>query len=71
MRRYFSKGSKIGPKDINKNGQIESWEKARAKGMAEGMGKEYVDRAEAKKADLCITQLKMVVKQEKVFGIIL
>jgi hypothetical protein len=24
-------------------------EKARAKGMAEGMGKEYVDRAEAKK----------------------
>jgi len=51
MRRYFSNGSKnvIGPKDINKNGQIESWEKARAKGMAEGMGKEYVDRAEAKK----------------------
>jgi hypothetical protein len=50
MRRYFSKGSNvIGPKDINKNGQIESWEKARAKGMAEGMGKEYVDRAEAKK----------------------
>jgi hypothetical protein len=51
MRRYFSKGSKnvIGPKDINKNGQIESWEKARAKGMAKGMGKEYVDRAEAKK----------------------
>ena len=48
MRRYFSKGS-IGPKDINKNGQIESWEKARAKGMAKGMGKEYVDRAEAKK----------------------
>jgi hypothetical protein len=71
MRRYFSKGSKtIGPKDINKNGQIESWEKARAKGMAKGMGKEYVDRAEAKKADLCITQLKMVVKQEKVFTII-
>jgi hypothetical protein len=27
MRRYFSNGSKnvIGPKDINKNGQIESW----------------------------------------------
>ncbi len=50
MRRYFSKGSNvIGPKDINKNGQIESWEKARAKGMAKGMGKEYVDRAEAKK----------------------
>jgi hypothetical protein len=51
MRRYFSNGSKnvIGPKDINKNGKIESWEKARAKGMAEGMGKEYVDRAEAKK----------------------
>jgi len=50
MRRYFSNGSKtIGPKDINKNGQIESWEKARAKGMAKGMGKEYVDRAEAKK----------------------
>jgi hypothetical protein len=50
MRRYFSKGSKtIGPKDINKNGQIESWEEARAKGMAKGMGKEYVDRAEAKK----------------------
>ena len=72
MRRYFSNGSKtIGPKDINKNGQIESWEKARAKGMAKGMGKEYVDRAEAKKkADLCITQLKMVVKQEKVFTII-
>ena len=50
MRRFFSKGSNvIGPKDINKNGQIESWEKARAKGMAKGMGKEYVDRAEAKK----------------------
>ena len=50
MRRYFSTGSNvIGPKDINKNGQIESWEKARAKGMAKGMGKEYVDRAEAKK----------------------
>jgi hypothetical protein len=50
MRRYFSNGSKtIGPKDINKNGQIESWEKARAKGMAKGMGKEYVDRAMAKK----------------------
>ena len=50
MRRYFSKGSNvIGPKDIDKNGQIESWEKARAKGMAKGMGKEYVDRAEAKK----------------------
>jgi hypothetical protein len=50
MRRYFSNGSKtIGPKDINKNGQIESWEEARAKGMAKGMGKEYVDRAEAKK----------------------
>ena len=50
MRRYFSNGSKtIGPKDINKNGTIESWEKARAKGMAKGMGKEYVDRAEAKK----------------------
>ena len=50
MRRYFSKGSNvIGPKDINKNGQIESWEEARAKGMAKGMGKEYVDRAEAKK----------------------
>jgi len=50
MRRYFSNGSKtIGPKDINKNGQIESWEKARAKGMAKGMGKEYVDRTEAKK----------------------
>jgi hypothetical protein len=47
MRRYFSNGSKtIGPKDINKNGQIESWEKARAKGMAKGMDKEYVDRAE-------------------------
>ena len=50
MRRYFSNGSNvIGPKDIDKNGQIESWEKARAKGMAKGMGKEYVDRAEAKK----------------------
>jgi hypothetical protein len=50
MRRYFKNGSTvIGPKDINKNGQIESWEKARAKGMAKGMGKEYVDRAEAKK----------------------
>jgi len=50
MRRYFSNESNvIGPKDINKNGQIESWEKARAKGMAKGMGKEYVDRAEAKK----------------------
>ncbi len=50
MRRYFSKGSKTNwTKDINKNGQIESWEKARAKGMAKGMGKEYVDRAEAKK----------------------
>ena len=50
MRRYFSNGSNvIGPKDINKNGQIESWEEARAEGMAKGMGKEYVDRAEAKK----------------------
>jgi len=50
MRRYFKNGSNvIGPKDINKNGTIESWEKARAKGMAKGMGKEYVDRAEAKK----------------------
>jgi len=50
MRRFFSNGSNvIGPKDIDKNGQIESWEKARAKGMAKGMGKEYVDRAEAKK----------------------
>ena len=39
MRRYFNNGSNvIGPKDINKNGQIESWEKARAKGMAKGMG---------------------------------
>ena len=50
MRRYFSNGSNvIGPKDINKNNVIEGWEKARAKGMAKGMGKEYVDRAEAKK----------------------
>ena len=50
MRRYFKNGSNvIGPKDINKNGQIESWEKARAKGMAKGMGKEYVDRTTAKK----------------------
>ena len=50
MRRYFSTGSNvIGPKDINKNGQIESWEEARAEGMAKGMGKEYVDRAKAKK----------------------
>jgi len=50
MRRYFNKGSNvIGPKDINKNNVIEGWEKARAKGMAKGMGKEYVDRAEAKK----------------------
>ena len=48
MRRYFSKGS-IRPRDINKSGSIEGWEKARAKGMAKGMGKEYVDRAEAKK----------------------
>ena len=48
MRRYFSKGS-IRPRDINKNNVIEGWEKARAKGMAKGMGKEYVDRAEAKK----------------------
>jgi len=48
MRRYFSKGS-IKPRDINKSGSIEGWEKARAKGMAKGMGKEYVDRAEAKK----------------------
>ena len=39
MRRYFKNGSTvIGPKDINKNGTIESWEKARAKGMANGMG---------------------------------
>ena len=50
MRRYFKNGSNvIGPKDINTNGTIESWEEARAEGMAEGMGKEYVDRAEAKK----------------------
>ena len=50
MRRYFSNGSNvIGPKDINKNGEIESWEEARAEGMAKGMGKEYVDRAKAKK----------------------
>ena len=50
MRRYFSKGSNvIGPKDIDKNGQIESWEEARAKGMAEGMGKKYVARENAKK----------------------
>ena len=48
MRRYFSNGS-IRPRDINKSGSIEGWEKARAKGMAKGMGKEYVDRAEAKK----------------------
>jgi hypothetical protein len=32
MRRYFSKGSNvIGPKDINKNGQIESWKKLEPK----------------------------------------
>ena len=50
MRRYFSNGSNvIKPRDINKSGSIEGWEKARAKGMAKGMGKEYVDRAEAKK----------------------
>jgi hypothetical protein len=71
MRRYFSKGSNvIGPKDINKNGQIESWEKARAKGMAKGMGKEYVDRAEAKKGGSMYHKTKSGRKwQEKVFGI--
>jgi hypothetical protein len=69
MRRYFSKGSNvIGPKDINKNGQIESWEEARAEGMAEGMGKEYVDRAKQKKADLCITKLNQEKWHEKAFG---
>ena len=48
MRRYFSKGS-IRPRDINKNNIIEGWEEARAKGMAEGMGKKYVARENAKK----------------------
>ena len=48
MRRYFCKGS-IRPRDINKNNVIEGWEEARAKGMAEGMGKKYVARENAKK----------------------
>ena len=50
MRRYFKNGSNvIGPKDIDKNGKIESWEKARAKGMAKGMGATYVERENARK----------------------
>ena len=51
MRRYFKNGSPkvVVARDINKKDGIEGWEKARAKGMAKGMGKEYVDRAEAKK----------------------
>ena len=48
MRRYFSKGS-IRPRDINKNNIIEGWEGARAKGKAEGMGKKYVAKENAKK----------------------
>jgi hypothetical protein len=63
MRRYFSNGSKnvIGPKDINKNGKIESWEKARAKGMAEGMGKEYI----------CKNSKKIMIKNFKDIVILL
>jgi hypothetical protein len=38
MRRYFSNGS-IGPKDINKNGQIESWEKLEPKEWLKVWGK--------------------------------
>ena len=36
-------GGAITPRDINKNGKTDGFERARAKGMAKGMGKEFRD----------------------------
>jgi len=36
-------GGPITPRDINKNGKTDGFERARAKGMAKGMGKEFRD----------------------------
>jgi hypothetical protein len=51
MRRYFKDGSPkvVVARDINKKDGIEGWEKARAKGMAKGMGATYVERENARK----------------------
>ena len=38
MRRHYKNGKTVKVRDINKDGKKESWEIARAKGMAKGMG---------------------------------
>jgi hypothetical protein len=65
MRRYFSQGS-LSPKQK----KIASAAKPKDVINEKDFAVLRSDRVTAKKADLCITQLKMVVKQEKVFTII-
>ena len=36
-------GGPITPRDINKNGKTDGFERARAKGMAKGMGRQFRD----------------------------
>jgi hypothetical protein len=44
-------GGPITPRDINKNGKTDGFERARAKGMAKGMGRQFRDsKAEGGKA---------------------
>ena len=44
-RTGYSSGKKVvKARDINKSGSIEGWEKARAKGMAKGMGATFKAR---------------------------
>ena len=38
-----AEGGAITPKDINKNGKTDDFERARAKGMAKGMGRQFRD----------------------------
>ena len=42
-RTKKAEGGAITPKDINKNGKTDDFERARAKGMAKGMGKQFRD----------------------------
>ena len=43
FRTKKADGGAITPRDINKNGKTDGFERARAKGMAKGMGKEFRD----------------------------
>jgi len=42
-RTKKAEGGAITPRDINKNGKTDDFERARAKGMAKGMGKQFRD----------------------------